>query len=211
MPCPGHHGVWPWIGEAVVRSLVERAEQQSTTTKGGPSPPLIRAGARRSTSMHSELYVRPEHVRLLDPLLRAEHQAVVAGLVGVAVADAADTMLALMVPGGVLDPAVDDVDVPWCDLLARTINEPDVGFMIAKKWFVHLHRLQHEDVPVSTIVEGTAAYATAGFALVCGRHEQHRWWMRTAAVVAEHDGLEVVAYLRAARLLRPLLERAHRR
>jgi hypothetical protein len=153
-----------------------------------------------------EQLVPPEHEHLLDPLLRAEHQAVLAGLAGLDVEHAADAMLALMVPGSTFDPFLDDADVPWCHLLVRALVVPDVGFTIARKWFARLHRLRHEDQPVSTVVEATSAYAAAAFALVCGRIGEHQWWMRTAAVVAEHDGIEVVTYLRAARLLRPLLE-----
>ena len=168
---------------------------------------LNAAGASRSTCMDGEeQFVRPEHVHLLAPTLRAEHQAVLARLVGVAVEDAADAMLAVMVTGGVLDPLVDDADVPWCHLLVQAIDEPDVGFTIANKWFGRLHRLQHDDVRVSTVVESTAAYAAAAYAHLSGKLGEHEWWMRTASVVAEHDGLEVVTYLRARRLLLPALE-----
>jgi hypothetical protein len=164
--------------------------------------------------------VRAEDRHLLEPRLRHAHE----GLVGelrdlhwahpeVAVEHALEVLLRETVPNGAIDPGDDEADVPWCLVLVRLVEVPHLGAHAARRWFGHLYRMQFEDgLHVSALVEATAAYAVAAFEMLLGRHHEAARWMRTAEVVCEHDErpmIGLITYLRAARLLEPLLRRCH--
>ncbi|MFI5297299.1 MAG: hypothetical protein ACHREM_04315 [Polyangiales bacterium] len=157
--------------------------------------------------------------RLLDPLDRPEHDAIVR-MLGRLPWDqdpksAASIALRMLtretVADGVLDPITDDADVPWCSALRRLVDHPDLGAHFARQWFAHLHRLRWSDTPVSAVSEGVAARAASFFEVRRERHIEAARWSRTASVVceAEHTSprLDVLVFARACVLLRPLVER----
>jgi hypothetical protein len=154
-------------------------------------------------------------VHQLEPQLRPEHQPVVDQLDALNWVDRAlviDQALAILkiatVPGGAIDPNDDHSDVPWCMMLTRLADVPVPGARAARQWFTHLHHLRTEDVLVSTMTEAVAAYAVAAYEHLRGRaHEVERWSL-TAGLMTDFDervGRGAVAYVRAARLLQPLL------
>jgi hypothetical protein len=158
-----------------------------------------------------------QEARLLAPRLRREHQVVVDQIDALkwddparAVEQAIELLKKATSPDGLIDPADDHGDVAWGMMLARLGDAPVAGSRAARQWFVHLHRLRSEDVPVSTLVEAVAAYAVA--VLEYRRHRHHeveRWWM-TAGLMTDFDeraGRGSVAFIRAARLLQALLPR----
>jgi hypothetical protein len=73
-----------------------------------------------------------------------------------------------------------------------------------------LFRLRTEDIAVSTLVEAVAAYAVAAFEHLRARHHEVERWSMTAAMQTDFEpgvGLGAIAYVRAARLLEPVLRR----
>ncbi len=157
----------------------------------------------------------PQERQLLDPELRPEHRVVVDQIEALPWGDPSSSVehaFAILkgatVPGGPIDPNDDHGDVPWCRMLVRLIDVPTVGTRAARQWFVHLWRLRTEDVLVSSVVEAVAAYAVAVFEHRRGRaHEAERWSM-TAGFQTDFEpraALGVVAFVRAARLLEPVL------
>jgi hypothetical protein len=108
------------------------------------------------------------------------------------------------IPGGPIDPSLDESDVPWCAMLSRLVHVPVLGSKRARQWFALLQRLRWADVPVSTIPEGVAAYAVALMEHLRGRESEAGYWMRLGAIQnAEDDrvGMGVAVVVRAARLL----------
>jgi len=157
--------------------------------------------------------VGPDVARLLRPVLRIEHAPLVEALNRLAwdlepmdvVADRAmHILLAATVPGGVLDPVDDEIDVPWAGALGRMVGAPLQGTKIARQWFAHLERSLWEGVLVSPVVQATAAYCVAYFEDAVG-HDYSRWrWVTTAGIVTDLDerhGLGVTVVVRAAKLL----------
>jgi hypothetical protein len=151
--------------------------------------------------------------RLLRPVLRVEHAAVM-DVIGrlpwgtdpvEVVASAAVAMLAHATrPGGPVDPADDDSDVPWARTLIRVVGAPVIGAKSARRWFAHLERSLWEDMPVSSVAQAVAAYAVARFEDAMGRDHDAWWWMQMGAAQAEADervGLGVAVVVRAAHLL----------
>jgi hypothetical protein len=168
-----------------------------------------------------EPLVRPEERRLLEPVLRREHAGLADELHALpwdrpeaAVEQGLKILMRETRPCGVLDPSVDDADIPWCIVLVLLAEAPLLGSRTARRWFSHLYRLQlGEDAPVSVVVEATAAYAVAAFELLVGRHHEAARWAETASIVSEHDDrpmIGLIAYVRAVRLLKPLLGRCPR-
>ncbi len=108
------------------------------------------------------------------------------------------------VPGGIIDPQDDHGDLPWCLVLKHLAGEPSLGAAVARRWFRHLVRLQHEDHVVSVVLEAVSAYAVAWLELLSGRMAQHERWMMIAANATDHEdrsGLSLVVVVRAALLL----------
>lgn len=108
------------------------------------------------------------------------------------------------VPGGPIDPSLDESDVPWCEMLGRLVHVPVLGSKRARQWFALLQRFRWADVPVSTIPEGVAAYAVALMEHLRGRESESDYWTRLAAIQNEDDdrvGMGVAVAIRAARLL----------
>lgn len=149
---------------------------------------------------------------LLHPQIQARHLAVVAAVErrDPTEFDAAFDLLAAAVLA-----SDDDGDVPFATTLAR-IESPSLASSFARRWWHRLAIAHCDDVPRSGVAFTVAAYAAAaceGVLLVQGeRHERDvLLWLQTAArhVEVEHGrGVDLVLVLRAARLLRPVLERA---
>jgi hypothetical protein len=150
---------------------------------------------------------------LLRPRLRPEHAAIVERIerlpwdkepVDIAVREAFAILVDATVPGGPMDPADDQSDIPWCAMLSRMVSVPVLGSKRARQWYALQQRFRWCDVPVSSISEGVAAYAVALFEHLRRRESEAHYWMRLGAIQNEHDertGLGVAVVIRAARLL----------
>jgi hypothetical protein len=154
--------------------------------------------------------LRDDEVRLLRPLPREDHAEIITSIEQLPwLADpnaAAGDAYSLLVEH--VDPRDDDADVPWCLAIVKLAACPQLGSRLARRWFVHLFRARLEDRPVSVVGESTAALAVAACEGLLRRPYEVARWMRTSAVVAEHDertALGVALYVRGSRLLEPLL------
>lgn len=157
--------------------------------------------------------VGTDTARLLRPVLRDEHRAVVDAVErlpwGVESVDGvAAKALAILTnattPSGSLDPADDDADLAWTLGLGRMMVDPASGSRCARRWVVHLERLLWEDVQVSPVPMAVAAYAVARFEDALGRDYEVWRWTMAGAIQTEIDhrrGLGLAVVVRAARLL----------
>jgi hypothetical protein len=149
---------------------------------------------------------------LLRPVLSHEHAPLV-DLVhqlpwddepAEAVADhALHALRGATMPGGLLDPAHDDADVPWVRMLLM-VQGSGIASRSARRWFAHLERLLWEGAVVSTIPMAVAAYAVARFEDDLEHPTETWWWMQMAASQGELDdrqGIGLVVLIRAAHLL----------
>ncbi len=155
----------------------------------------------------------PDVAAILRPVLRPEHARIVERINGLAwddepvdhaVREAFSILVDATVPSGLVDPAADAADVPWCAMLRRMIAVPVLGSKKARQWFAIMQRFRWNDVLVSPISEGVASYAVALMEHLRGRESEARYWMRVGAIQNEDDdraGLGVAVVIRAARLL----------
>jgi hypothetical protein len=145
--------------------------------------------------------LRPGHALVVEMIERlpwtVEPTHVVAGRV-------LTILTVATMPGGPLDPAHDDADLPWAITLMKLVGTPSVGSTIARAWYRHGLHLLLSDVEVSTVVQSVAAYTIASFEDALGNHHEVGRWLKIAAVEGEIDdrpGVSLAVALRAARLL----------
>jgi hypothetical protein len=152
---------------------------------------------------------------LLHPQIQARHLAIVAEVERLACGDPTELDAAFDLLAAAVPASDDDGDVPFAMTLAR-IESPSLASSFASRWWHRLAIAHCDDVPRSGIAFTVAAYAAAaceGVLLVHGeRHERDVLvWLQTAArhIEVEHGrGVDLVLVLRAARLLRRVIERA---
>jgi hypothetical protein len=108
-----------------------------------------------------------------------------------------------------IDPKDDAGDVPWCRALGL-VQDSHVGLHLARQWFgYHAGARYDEGRVVSTSVEAVSVYAVAAFEWLTGNVYDARLWYAWAGSMTEEGrpGLDLAIYVRAVRLLHPILLR----
>ncbi len=150
--------------------------------------------------------------RLLCPVLRDEHRAVVDAVerlpwgvepVDVVGAQAVTMLCEATKSRGPIDPVADDADAPWARTLNLMMAAPETGSWAARRWVSHGEKLRWADAPVSSVFLATASYYAACCEDARGQDHGRWWWMQMASTETEADGrcgLGIVAVIRFARL-----------
>jgi hypothetical protein len=144
----------------------------------------------------------PKEIELLHPQLD-HHEAAVREVVRLA------WLEALAILKRRVERQDPEGDVPFTTYL----NRMEYPLPFARGWWDHLCEAHYELLPLSITTFAVSAYAVAAGHALMGEHVEARRWARVGAETTEFEdrsGLSLVVYVRASKLLAPLLHRIPR-